>query len=115
VERSLLQYYDRGLAARAAEERELLEHPAAPWLTEQLGEETLERIRSEAEAKLAGLDELVEEVNQALAFDPAEAGIRIPPDPEVMVGDTACHTEPLLDTAGRWAEQTSNLIARKRY
>jgi hypothetical protein len=115
VERSLLQYYDTSLANRAAEKRRELEAAANERLADTLGEERLAEIRQAAEAKLDDLESLVEQVNQALAFDPAEAGVEIPDEPEVLVGDTACRDDPLLDTDGDWVEQTRRLIQRKRY
>ena len=115
VENSLLQYFDKSLANRAAETKRALEAAANERLADTLGEERLAEIRTAAEAKLEDLESLVDEVNAALAFDPAEAGVEIPPEPEVLIGATACRNDPLLDTAGDWVEQTRRLIARKKY
>jgi hypothetical protein len=115
VENSLLQYFDKSLANRAAEAKRELEAAANARLADTLGEDRLAEIRTAAEAKLEDLESLVEQVNDALAFDPAEAGVEIPDEPEVLIGSTACRTDPLLDTAGDWVEQTRRLIARKRY
>ena len=112
---SLLQYYDRDLVDKARQERDRLEEEANARLAEQLGDDAMSEIRFNAQGKLEELDELVDQINEALHFDPAEAGIVMPEAPEVMIGDTQLRDLPLFDSANDWATSTMRLIQRKRY
>ncbi len=115
VRDSLDQYHDDDVAYRARAIKSDLMDKANARLADTIGEETLAAIRYQAELRLADLEGLVEEVNKALLIDPTEAGVEIPPDPEVIIGDWTQTQAPLLDTAEDWSSNTRRLIARKQY
>jgi hypothetical protein len=115
VRQSLDQYWDGDVANRARTIKDDLVDKANARLAATIGEETLAAIRYQAELRLADLEELVEEINEALLIDPTEAGVEIPPDPEVIIGDWNVTQAPLLDTADDWSANTRRLIARKKY
>jgi len=115
VRDSLDQYWDADVAERAITIKDDLMGKANVRLADTIGEETLAAIRYQAELRLADLEELVEEVNKALLIDPTEAGVEIPPDPEVIIGDWTPTQAPLLDTSEDWSSNTRRLIARKQY
>ena len=109
------QYRDNDLSSQGAVMRSKLMREANARLAETLGPSAIERIRNQLEEKLPELEELVNEINEALAFDPTEAGIDLPETPEVIIGDWQATQTPLLDTADDWASNTRRLIARKAY
>lgn len=115
VANSLRQYHDPHVAARAAEVRSELQAEANQRLVDQLGAETLERIRAEAQTKLDALDGLVGEINAAMQIDPSDLIDLRTYSPEVLVGDTDEQVEPLFDTRLDYATATRRLIDRKRY
>lgn len=115
VSASLSQYHDSRLAGRAAEIRSELEHEANARLAEHIGAEMLATIRTQAEGKLAELDGLVSQVNEALRFDLDELGIGLPDDPPVLAGETNEQAAPLYDSALEWEVATMRMIARKQY
>lgn len=115
IKASLNQYYDHALEDDAAMEAYRLEKLANQRLAEQLGDDALHQIRLSAQGKLNELQELVDQINDSLRIDPAEAGIVMPDRPEVMIGDTQVRDLPLFDSANDWATSTMRLIQRKRY
>jgi hypothetical protein len=116
VDRSLLQYWDHGVADRAAEAKDALESEANARLADQLGDEFLEELRARAEAKLEDLDTLADEINAELAIDPESIdGFDMPEVVEVLIGETDCANEPLFDSDVDWSESTRRLKARKDY
>jgi hypothetical protein len=82
-------------------------------LEEQLGPERLAEMRTEAETNLAGLEEQVEAVNNALRVD--ATGITVPaieiPEPDVDGVDGL----PLVDSDWSHADQCRRLINHKAY
>jgi hypothetical protein len=68
-------YYDRGLARRAEARRRELEAAATRVLEQQMGPDAMARIEQEAQHHLEGIEDLVRQVNEALAVDPFSAGV----------------------------------------
>ena len=115
VEASLQQYFDDQARTRASLTKTELEEEANARLAEQLGPQVLDQIRASAQDRLTDLEEMASQFNEALAFDPEAAGIRLPEPPGVILGETNEHGLPLFDSANDWAEATRRLIGRKRY
>jgi len=115
IDDSLLQYYDDSLYMRDLNRRHRLLDEANANLKAHLGQERLDAIRTEAESKFDELQDLVDQVNDALRINPRAVGIEMPETPEVEIGDTACRYPPLIDPTMDWAEATGNLIKRKKY
>ncbi len=115
VDDSLSQYFDNGLKDRGEEESAELEYWANARLAEHLGDDALVNIRARAAARLDEISELVDQVNDALRFDPTEAGIDLPPAPIPIHGDTTDGAAPLFDSANDWTHATLRLIERKSY
>jgi hypothetical protein len=108
-------FYDYTLARRVnAARREWLEQ-AQEMLDAQIDQEQLERLRSEAAAKLETLREEINAVNDALRaetgddFDLPEIVI---PQPEL---NGSMNGLPLIDSDWSWVEQTLALKASKDY
>lgn len=115
VRESLDQYFDAEIEGQARHWQFEMEREANDRLTTMLGPDVIGRIHYQTERKLAELDNLVKEVNQALMIDPAEAGISIPDQPQVVIGNWQATKAALLDTADTWVSNTLRLIARKAY
>lgn len=115
VENSLLQYFDKSAEVQAYRYRKELVEEANAGLADTLGEDEIDRIRSDADDRLAELSGLVDEINQALHVDPDELGLETPEDPEVIVGDVDEQEEPLIDTGEGWGNATVALKRRKAY
>jgi len=58
---------------------------------------------------------MVTEINDVMYINPESVGIVAPNDPDVLYGDARQGVTPLIDTNENWAEQSMNLIARKKY
>jgi hypothetical protein len=106
-------FFDHGLAARVSEARRDWLTRAQAMLVNQLGPDRLEAMRAEAEAKLEGLEEQVEAVNDALRVDAAD--ITVPaiqiPEPQVERPDEP----PLASSRDGFTDQCRKLIDRKNY
>ncbi|MFY9976090.1 MAG: hypothetical protein WAK53_17685 [Chromatiaceae bacterium] len=115
VRSSLAQHWDATLARREADLRERLERQANERLAAQLGPENLAAIREQAEGKLAELQDLVAEINDALRVDASALDLEMPEEPEVLVGDVNPDDVPLFDSSEDWVTATRKLKSRKRY
>ena len=114
VRKSIRKYWDPRIEERAREERARLEAEANARLADQLGPETLARIREMGEQALAGLQDEVAAINEQLTVD--TTGIDMPDDPEPLDAELPAITEPpLFDSSWDWAEGTARLKARKSY
>lgn len=113
VRDAIKPFYDTSLDRRVRDARAEWEQQAQEVLVQQLGPERLEEMRAEAEAKLAGLDEQVVAINDALRVD--VDGIDLPPidvpEPE-LDGEYGL---PLVDSDWSHAKQCQNLINHKAY
>jgi hypothetical protein len=109
-------FYDRTLAHRARETRAEWERWAQEVLVDQLGSEALEQLRADAEAKLAGLEEQVDAINDQLYLDDlygvALPSVPNPPGPEVH---GVASDPPLINSDWTLREQARRLRAHKRY
>lgn len=114
VDDSLKQYFDEDLNRREREERQELEEVANARLADHLSDETMVSIRAAAAAKLEELQELVDQVNDALRVDTRELDIELM-TPVVRYGDTHDEVVPLFDSANDWTQATLRLIERKSY
>jgi hypothetical protein len=108
-------FYDHTLDQRVEEARDAWEQEQQQRLVDHLGPEQLAEIRTKAEDRLADLDELVDEINDALTvevegveFAPFE--VPEPEDREYGLPDT-----PVISSDWDYAEQTRRLQARKAY
>jgi hypothetical protein len=115
VNKAIAPYYDTSLDQRVRDARAEWQQQAQEMLIQHLGPERLEDMRVEAESKLAGLEEQVAAINDALRVDVDDA-ITVPPVevPEPKVSESSNGT-PLLDSDWDFAEQCRALIARKAY
>jgi hypothetical protein len=108
-------FWDSGLDERVREARQQWETEAQQVLTEQVGEEQIEQIRTEAEEALEEVRDQVANLEAALAVDEID-GVELPEPPEIIYGDVpADNGKPLIDSDREWAEQTRQLIAHKAY
>lgn len=110
-------FFDAGLAETTRKLKQDWLERAEAALTEQLGEEELERIREQAEAKLEQAQEQIEELEEALRVEAEVEGIELPEIPKIPEGEADLDglPEPLIDSDWSWGEQTRRLIAYKRY
>lgn len=115
VDGSLAQYFDDGIEETSATNAYWLETGTNGWLAENLGDEVLQRIRAAAAAKLEELQELVNQVNDALRVDISDLDLVDLPPPEVLIGDINVETDPLFDSTMDWTQATRRLIERKSY
>ncbi len=115
VENSLLQYFDTTVEDTAFQMCCDLEDEESERLADELGDDVMERIRSEAEARLDELSGLVDEINESLHVDPGEFGIERPVTPDVLIGEVDEQEEPLIDTSDGWGNATVALKRRKAY
>jgi hypothetical protein len=115
VESSLLQYFDTRAEGLAYLHRRELEEEANAGLADTLGEDEIDRIRGDADDRLAELSGLVDKINQALHVDPDELGLETPDDPDVIVGEVDEREEPLIDTGEGWGDASISLKRRKAY
>jgi hypothetical protein len=108
-------FYDSTLNRRVAEARRQWLEQAQARLEEQIDQEKLERLRSDAAAKLEMLRDEIDAINEALR---AETGddFQLPeavvPEPESNGGPDG---SPLIDSAWSWVEQTVRLKSSKAY
>jgi hypothetical protein len=113
VRRAIAPYFDTSLDRRVYEARHRWQVEAQSMLTNQLGADRLEQMRAEAEANLAGLEEQVKAINDALRVD--ATGIQVPPieipQPDVAGRDGL----PLFDSSWSHADQCRRLISHKSY
>lgn len=114
VAASLRQYHDATIAETAAERAARSEIAANADLADQLGTETLERIRADAQTKLDELDGLVDEINNALRIDVDDLDLMLD-EPETLIGEIDEQARPLFDSGDDYATATRRLIQRKRY
>jgi hypothetical protein len=114
VRDALKPFYDSGLDRRVREARDEWQRRAQEMLETQLGVERLDEMRTDAEARIEGLEEQVSAINSALRID--LHGIEVPPVavPEPHIGDGS-NGLPLVDSAWTHAEQCRALISHKRY
>jgi hypothetical protein len=107
-------FYDVSLDRRVHGARAEWQRQAQAMLEQQLGPDTLARIRDEAESKLAGLQQQVDAINAALRVDVAD--ITLPPAelpaPEIT---TEPDGKPLISSDWSYHAQARRLIARKKY
>lgn len=115
VDSSLLQYYDPDVASKGQQFRQKLEDQANERLADTLDPEAMARIRSEAQEKLSDLEDLADEVNEALQVSPDDIGMESPDDPDPLIGETDESELPLIDTLDDWLKNTTALRRRKRY
>jgi hypothetical protein len=114
VREALDPFFDHDLDDRVeAAEREWTE-AAQAQLDEQLDDELLERIKSEAEQKLAAVKEEIERLNEALRTATADLDIDLA-EPDVPEAEPPGGGGlPLLSSDWSWTDQTRALIDRKR-
>jgi len=111
---ALDHYYDHTLARRVTEAHLRWREEAQVALEAQLDPGLLDRIRGDAEEKLADLEEQAAAINDALRID--VGGIELPefeaPTPADRVYGSP---SPLIDSAWGYARASRALIARKTY
>jgi hypothetical protein len=108
-------FYDYTLGDRVAQAHRDWIEEAQVRLDEQIDQEKLNRLRTEAEAKLGTLREEIDAVNEALR---AETGddfdLPVPVVPSPVLNRHVA-PEPLIDSGWSWVEQTLALKASKAY
>jgi hypothetical protein len=107
--------YDGTLEARVARARTEWLERAQVRLETQVDQEKLERLRADAEAKLATLGEEIDAINEALRDETGD-DIELP-EPVIPSPDLNGHlaAKPLIDSGWSWVEQTLALKASKAY
>jgi hypothetical protein len=113
VSDAIAPFFDTSLDRRVHEAHSEWQAEAQEALIDQLGPQQLAAMRAEAEGKLAGLEEQVAAINDALRID--VDGIDLPafevPEPRVYGN----HGLPLVDSDWSHAEQCRALIGHKAY
>ena len=110
-------FYDPGLDDRVREARREWEQRAGQVLEREIGQEQLERLRLDAEAKLDDLTAEIEALNDALRVDEIE-GIDLPDIPDIpaaKVDGSDGKPSPLIDSGWSFAEQSRRLKAYRAY
>jgi hypothetical protein len=115
VQAALAEHYSDAIETRNRETATRLTAEANKALEQNLGEERLTEIREAAERKLEELEELKQEINDALKIDPQEAGIPRPKLPEQRMGVVEPDMEPIYDSDDDWQDATRKLQGRKAY
>lgn len=111
---ALDSFYDRSLSHRVSQVRQAWLEEAQAAIDEQMDQDQLERIRQEADAKLAELREEIDALNDALRV--SADGIRLPAPPEIPAAEVAGSDGlPLLDSGWSFAHQCRRLIDSKAY
>ena len=115
VERAFDPYVDRGLEERVALAKDEWEEQAEEALHEQIDQEHLEALRTEAAGRLAELEDLIADINAQLRMAAGDhftlPAIEVP-QPEV---DEDAPRQALVSLDQDWAEATRALIKRKAY
>ena len=115
VERAFDPYVDRGLKERVTLAKIEWEQQAADALHEQIDQEHLEALRTEAAGRLAELQDVIADINARLrmaAGDHFTLPVIEVPQPEV---DEDAPRQALVSLDQDWAEATRALIKRKAY
>jgi hypothetical protein len=108
-------FFDSDLDDRVRVARRDWEERVNALLVEQIGEEDLARIRTEAEEQLVEIREKATALDRALRVEEIE-GIELPEPPEIPKAETGeVDGSPLIDSDWDWAEQTRRLIAHRAY
>jgi hypothetical protein len=106
-------FFDKTLARRVADARRGWEFDAQAALDEQLGPDLLQRLREDAEEKLASLRDEVDALNEALWIDPD--GIQLPPMPDIPGAELNGTPFPLVGSKMEFAEFIHTLKERGAY
>jgi hypothetical protein len=115
LDRAFDPYFDRTLQRRVTLAKDEWRQRAEEALRDQVDQETLEELRTEAASRLAELDDAIADINQRLQlaaadrFDLPEIEV---PEPEV---DEDAARQALVNFDDDWVAATRALIARKRY
>lgn len=108
-------YYDATLSVRTFQERLLWIDQAQAVIDETTDQDQLDRLRDQAEAKLAELRTEIAAISDELRLDASGFNLpAVPAVPEPII-DHGAQPVPLLDSAWSFAEQSQRLIASKRY
>lgn len=112
---AIAPFFDETLDERVDEARRRWLAAAQQAFEQQLDDERLDEIRREAELRLAGIQEQIDEINDALR---AEVGndFELPPF-RIPAAEIAVERDglPLIDSGWTWDEQTRRLKAAKSY
>lgn len=106
-------FYDTSLDRRVSEARNEWRFRAQAMLEDQLGQERLDAMRAEAEAKLHSLEEQVQVINDALRID--ADGVVLPPIDIPEAKPSGVYGLPLVASDLSHGEQCRRLISRKAY
>jgi hypothetical protein len=108
-------FFDPGLEDRVKAARRRWEEEVNAVLAEKIGEEDLERIRTDAERQLIEIREKATALDRALRVEEIE-GIELPEPPAIPEAEVqGMDGLPLIDSDWDWAEQTRRLIAHRAY
>lgn len=112
---AIAPFYDPGLSQRVRAAEQEWERQAQAVLEAHLGDGELDRLRDEAEARLAAVRADLEELGEANAGLVSRDDLDLPPAevPEATV--PGGHGLPLLDSRWPFAEQTQRLIESRAY
>lgn len=113
VRAGIKPFFDTSLDRRVREARRDWEARAGRMLADQLGEELINRLRVDAEARLAELRDEVEAVNDQLWVD--TDGVALPPMPEIPAPKLNGIPSPLASTEMEFDELVRRLKARGEY
>jgi hypothetical protein len=110
------RYHDRELPWRAEEIRDRWLASAQNALDAAIDEDLIATLHAEAEAKLAGIREEIERINEQLRASTEHLGVDLPPIPAPPVPALPeGPLPPLIASRWPWVDQTRALVARKRY
>jgi hypothetical protein len=109
-------FYDRTLDQRVFEAKGRWIDQASEALDDQLNSETMLTIRARAEAQIENIRRQIEEIESAteMATEGLDLDLPVPELPEPVI-DENLQPQPLVSSDWPWADNTSRLIARKRY
>jgi hypothetical protein len=115
VERAFDPYLDRTLEERVTEAKDEWEEEAKAALDDQIDQEHLEALRTEAAGRLEELEAAIADINDQLRMAAGERFTLPPivvPEPEI---DMDAPRPALVSLDQDWAEATRALIKRKAY
>ena len=106
-------FYDSSLDERVREVRREWERAAQAVLEEQLGPEVIAEMRTDAEAKLAEVEEQVSELNDSLWIDTSR--FLLPAPPEIPAARVYGNPYAMASSEMEWVEFVERLKARGAY
>lgn len=110
---AIAPFYDSTLERRVGRAKAEWLEAAQATVDATVDADALDRLRADAEIKLAAMRQQIDEINDALQVDPADFTLPAPVVPTAVVA--GAHGLPLVDSRMSFAEQSQRLLDFKAY